>query len=182
MADLFFKVDRQKRNRYINLSISVATFVPKPFTAFQWEGQDSAEKIIRKQQIINENLNNHRISLSAHTPYMSVIEAVLARGDRRLSSVIDTVEQLGGRLEAWDEFFEYERWQQAFEKAGLKKEFYSERKRDEILPWDFIDIGVTKQFLEKEAKKSYSAERSPNCAEKCLGCGAAALMGGKCDV
>lgn len=184
LADLFFKVDRQKRNRYINLSISVATFVPKPFTAFQWEAQDSAENIIRKQQIINNNLNNRRISYSAHTPYMSVIEAVLARGDRRLSTVIDTVEQLGGRLEAWDEFFEFERWQQAFEKAGLKKEFYSERKRDfdEILPWDFIDIGVTKKFLEKEAKKSYSAERSPNCAEKCLGCGAAALMGGKCDV
>lgn len=184
IAQLFYKVDKEKRNRYINISISVATFVPKPFTAFEWEAQDSVETIIKKQQLIASSIKSRKISYSAHKPYMSVIEAVLARGDRRLSEIIEKVEQLGASLEAWDEFFEFSRWQQAFNMSSLKMEFYSERKRDfdEILPWDFIDIGVTKQFLKSEALKAYKAERSENCAQNCLGCGAAKLLGGKCDV
>lgn len=180
----FYDTDQQKRNRYIHIAISLATFIPKPFTAFQWEAQNSEEEILHKQDYLRGRVRNKQISLSYHDCKTSMIEAILARGDRRLAPVIQYVAEHGGRLDAWTEMFSYGRWQEAFRATGVDGDFYSLRKRDfsEILPWDFIDIGVTKEFLMREAQRAYEAETTPNCKEHCSGCGAAKMLGRKCDV
>lgn len=180
----FYDTDKQKRNRYIHIAVSLATFIPKPFTAFQWEAQNSEEEVRRKQDYLYGKVRSKQISLSYHDCRTSMIEAILARGDRRLAPVLAYVASHGGKLDAWTEHFSYERWQKAFEETGVDGDFYSLRKRDfnEILPWDFIDIGVTKEYLKKEAERSYRAQTTQNCKEGCSGCGANALLGRKCDV
>ena len=184
ILDLFFSTDKALRSRYINISISLATFVPKPFTAFQWEPQNDFETVIRKQDFMYSHLTSKKIKLSCHVSKVSMIEALLARGDRRLGKVIESVFRNGGRLEAWSECCDLERWEKALHENGLSLDFYAHRKRsfDEILPWDHINIGVTKEFLKREAQRAYRAETSPNCNEQCLGCGASSLMEGKCHV
>lgn len=184
ILDLFFSIDRSLRSKYITISISLATFVPKPFTAFQWEAQDDFETVTRKQAFMYEHINNKKIKLSCHVSKISMIEALLARGDRRLAPVILDVFRAGGRLEAWSECSNLDLWYRTLAAHGLNLDFYAHRKRafSEILPWDFIDIGVSKEFLIREAKNAYAEKTSPNCKEKCLGCGASALMEGKCHV
>lgn len=182
---IFFGVDKSKRNRYITITSSASVFVPKPFTPFQWEAQDSIDTVLKKQQLLRERFKNIKAQVSLHEPYMSSIEAVLARGDRRLGSVLFELCQSGEKLSAWDEFFDYSRWQAAFEKCGVDPAFYANRKRefDEILPWDFIETGVDKAYLQKEAEKAHAGVTTRNCKEGCTGCGASKLMkGGKCDV
>ncbi len=180
----FYDTDKEKRNRFIKITASVATFIPKPFTAFQWEAQDSREETTRKQQYLWEKVRSKQITVNCHDCRTSMIEAILARGDRRLAPVIAKVAAMGGKLDAWSEMFSYDRWLEAMEACGVDGNFYSLRKRDfdEILPWDFIDIGVTKEYLIREAKKSYAAQTTPNCKEQCTGCGANRMMGRKCDV
>ncbi len=180
----FYDTDKEKRNRFIKITASVATFIPKPFTAFQWEAQDSREETNRKQQYLKEKVRSKQITVNCHDCRTSMIEAILARGDRRLAPVLARVAAMGGKLDAWSEMFSYERWLEAMEACGVDGNFYSLRKRefDEILPWDFIDIGVTKDYLIREAKKSYAAQTTPNCKEQCTGCGANQMMGRKCDV
>ncbi|MBQ8600534.1 MAG: TIGR03960 family B12-binding radical SAM protein [Clostridia bacterium] len=180
----FYDTDKSKRNRFIKIAMSVATFIPKPFTAFQWEAQNTESEIRQKQEYLKKTVGSKQVTLSCHDCRTSLIEAVLARGDRRLAPAIAYVAQNGGRLDAWTEYFSYERWQEAFRAAGIDPDFYSARKRDfeELLPWDFIDIGVTKAYLKKEAERSYRAETTPNCKEQCTGCGANQMMGRKCDV
>lgn len=182
---IFFGVDKSKRNRYITITSSASVFVPKPFTPFQWEAQDSIDTVLEKQALLRERFKNIKAQVALHEPYMSNIEAVLARGDRRLGSVLYRLCESGEKLSAWDEFFDFARWSEAFEKCGIDPAFYANRKRsfDEILPWDFIDTGVTKSYLQKEAQKAYDAKTTRNCKEGCTGCGASSLMkGGKCDV
>lgn len=182
---IFFGVDKQKRNRYITITSSAAVFVPKPFTPFQWEAQDTIETVLEKQSLLSERFKTIKAQINMHEPYMSHIEAVLARGDRRLGPVLLELCKNGERLSAWDEFFDYSAWTAAFEKCSVDPAFYANRKRefDEILPWDFIEIGVTKKYLEKEAKNAYAEKTTRNCKEGCTGCGAQTLLkGGECDV
>lgn len=184
VVDIFFSVDKSKRNRHVTITSSASIFVPKPFTAFQWEAQDTFEQIFEKQSLLREKFRGIKAQIALHEPYMSEIEAVLARGDRRLGAVLFEMSKSGARLEAWDEFFDRDAWSAAFEKCGADKDFYAHRRRgfDEILPWDFIDAGVTKAYLQKEAMNAYAEKTTRNCAEGCTGCGASRLMeGGKCD-
>lgn len=185
VVDIFFSVDKSKRNRYVAITSSASVFVPKPFTPFQWESQDTIETVEQKQALLKEKFKDIRANIAMHEPFMSNIEAVLARGDRRLGKALAKLCETGARLDAWDEYFDFESWTRAFEDTGIDPAFYANRKRsfDEILPWDFIDAGVSKEYLKKEAEKAYSAVTTRNCKEGCTGCGASKLMeGGKCDV
>ncbi len=185
VMDIFFSVDKQKRNRRVTVTSSASIFVPKPFTPFQWEAQDTFDEVYKKQSLLRERFKTIRAQLALHEPYMSAIEAVLARGDRRLGPVLLNLCNSGARLDAWDEYFDSDAWDKAFEECGVDKAFYANRKREfsEILPWDFINVGVTKAFLQKEAQKAYESVTTQNCKENCSGCGAQKLLcGGKCDV
>ncbi len=185
VMDIFFSVDKNKRNRRVTVTSSASIFVPKPFTPFQWEAQDDFDTIFAKQSLLRERFKTIRAQIAMHEPYMSAIEAVLARGDRRLGAVLYELCCSGARLEAWDECFDYEMWQSAFEKCGIDPKFYANRKREfsEILPWDFIKVGVTKEYLQKEAECAYCEKTTHNCKEGCTGCGASKLLeGGHCDV
>ena len=180
----FYDTDKAKRNRFIKITASVATFIPKPFTPFQWEAQDSEEESNRKQIYLQNKVRTKQITVNCHDTATSMIEAILARGDRRLAAVIEEVAKQGGKLDAWTEHFSYDRWKKAMEVTGVNGNFYSLRKREfeELLPWDFIDIGVTKDYLIREAKRAYAAQTTQNCKEGCSGCGANAMIGRKCDV
>jgi radical SAM family uncharacterized protein len=173
IVDLYYSIPREK-GRSVLVTISLATFVPKPFTPFQWEPQISLEEIERKQNIIKKIIyGSKRIHLNWHDSRTSVMEGVFARGDRRLSQVLINAWKDGGKLDAWDEHFNFNRWQKALADAGLTAEEYANRRRpfDETLPWDIIDIGITKAFLIHECEKAYNAETTPNCKVKCAGCG-----------
>ncbi len=179
IVDLFYKNPNRQKGKSFSLSASVACFVPKPFTAFQWEPQDSLETLIEKQRFLKNYPKSKKITISVHKPYTSFMEGVFARGDRRLSKVIETAYKNGSVFDSWDEHFNFERWMESFEKEGLSPEFYANRRRDfdEIMPWDVIDARITKEFLKREAEKAYKAQTSPNCREKCLACGAGCKNG-----
>ena len=175
----YYKLPKPERPRGVSVTISVACFVPKPFTPFQWERQDSFDSLIEKQRHLAECITDKKIRYTYHDAKVSRIEAILARGDRRLSAVIARAVELGANLEAWDEFFDYDRWITALADCGIDPDFYTTRgfAEDEILPWDMIDIGVTKEYLLRERKNAYEAKTTPSCAEKCNGCGANKLGG-----
>ena len=170
---------KPERPRGVSVTISVACFVPKPFTPFQWEAQDSYESLVEKQRHLAECITDKKIRYTYHDAKVSRVEAILARGDRRVGKAIARAVELGANLEAWDEFFDYDRWMQSFADAGLDPDFYTTRGfgEDEILPWDMIDIGVTKAFLLRERKNAYAEKTTPSCAEQCSGCGANKLGG-----
>ncbi len=185
VMDIFFSVDREKRNRRVTVTSSASIFVPKPFTPFQWEAQDDFDTIFEKQGLLRERFKTIRAQIAMHEPYMSRIEAVLARGDRRLGAVLYEMSKTGARLEAWDECFDNTAWDNAFEKCGVDPAFYANRKREfsEILPWDFIKVGVTKAYLQREAERAYDGQTTQNCKQGCTGCGASKLLeGGSCNV
>ncbi len=173
--------DRPK-GRGVNVNISVASFVPKPFTPFQWEAQDDLDTIVRKQELLKENVNTKKINIGWNDPRMSFLEGVFARGDRRLSKVIFNAYRLGCKFDSWDDQFDFEKWLLAFSQAGLDPAFYANRKRsfNEVFPWDHMDYGVPKSFFEKENKRAHEGLTTPNCREKCNACGAAKLTGGVC--
>ena len=176
----FFKTSPEKGKRPM-VTISVSSFVPKPFTPFQWARQNEMDELREKQVALKEEINSKFIKYNWHESTLSVLEGVFARGDRRLSKVIEIAVKKGCKFDGWDEFFLSEKWEEAFEEAGLSPEFYRrERSYDEILPWDKIDIGVTKEFLMKENENAKKAIVTPNCREKCSGCGAACFKGGVC--
>ena len=175
----YYKLPKPERPRGVSVTISVACFVPKPFTPFQWERQDTFDSLVEKQRHLAECITDKKIRYTYHDAKVSRIEAILARGDRRLSAAIAKAVELGANLEAWDEFFDYDRWMAAFDACGIDPDFYTTRgfAEDEILPWDMIDIGVTKEFLLRERRNAYEAKTTPSCAEKCSGCGANKLGG-----
>ena len=175
----YYKLPKPERPRGVSVTISVACFVPKPFTPFQWERQDTFDSLVEKQRHLAECITDKKIRYTYHDAKVSRIEAILARGDRRLSAAIAKAVELGANLEAWDEFFDYDRWMAAFNACGIDPDFYTTRgfAEDEILPWDMIDIGVTKEFLLRERRNAYEAKTTPSCAEKCSGCGANKLGG-----
>lgn len=172
----------RKGPKRINITMSTACFVPKPFTPFQWEPQDTEEQLSRKQHMVADHITTRKISYHYHGYRTSFLEAVFARGDRRLCDVLELAHKKGCRLDGWDEEFLYDKWMEAFEECGVDPAFYACRRRDyeEVLPWDHIDIGVEKAFFVSESKKAHEGITSPNCREACMGCGANRLIGGKC--
>ena len=186
-ATFFDTVPKERRvNGRVQIVASTSFFVPKPFTPFQWASQCTKDEFIEKayltRKAISEQLNQKSIKYNWHEADASVLEGVLARGDRRLCEVIRRVYAKGSFYDAWSEFYDNERWLDTIEECGLSVDFYTHRERslDEILPWDFIDCGVTKEFLKREWEKAQREEVSANCKLKCQGCGAAKFGGGIC--
>ena len=175
----YFAIPKPERPKGIGVTISVSCFVPKPFTPFQWEKQDTYDELIKKQEHLRSCITDRRIKYTYHDAKVSFIEAVLARGDRRLAPAIAYLAEQGRMFDAWDEFFDYDAWIDAFDKCGVDPAFYTSRGfgLDEVLPWDIIDIGVTKAYLKRERDKAYKGETTPSCQEMCSGCGANKLGG-----
>ena len=183
ICDLFYQNPNRPRGRHIQISISCATFVPKPFTPFEFEPQATEEEIKHKQEVLlDATRGNRNVNVSWSKYKISVLEAVLARGDRRISSVIYDAWKSGCKFDSWDEYYNYNAWCEAFVKNGLDMNFYACRKReyDEFFPWECFDYYVTKQFLIRENKTAHEAVTTPNCREKCAGCGVSKCIGGPC--
>lgn len=179
----FYKNPDKPKGKGVTVSISVASFVPKPFTPFQWEPQDTMEQLVAKQKYLMENVHTHKIQVSWHQSQTSFLEGVFARGDRKLCDVIEAAWRKGCKFDGWDEYFRFDKWMEAFEACGVDPAFYSNRRREfsEILPWDHLDYGIRKEFLIEENQKAHESVTTPNCRQKCAACGAARLNGGKCD-
>ena len=172
------------KQRGVRITVSTSYFVPKPHTAFQWEPQITREEYERRVQLLRETMTTKTVTYNWHDGQASFIEAVLARGDRRLGNVLETVWRKGGHLDAWEEYFSLERWQEAFAECGVDPGFYAYRRRekDEIMPWDMISSGVTREYLWREHENAVAGVTTPDCRTRCNGCGANKLVGGKCDV
>ena len=169
----YFKVPKDQRARGLRVTVSASTFVPKPFTPFQWAAQDTIDEIQRKQGVLRHALNVKGVTFNWHEPYLSFLEACFARGDRRLGKVLLQAYRKGCILDGWSETFRFDAWMDAFRECGLDPAFYANRVRekDEILPWDHIDSGITKQFLWHEKEKSEQALTTRDCRQGCNGCG-----------
>ena len=185
IIDLFYQTDNKPKNRGVEISISVACFVPKPFTPFQFFGQDSVEEFKAKQAYLLECIGkNKKIRVSYHDSNVSFLEAVFARGDRRLSKIIEQAYQSGCIFDGWTETFNFNKWKEIFDKNNFDMNFYANRDREfnEINPWDHIDYGVTKDFLIDDYKRSLDAITNMPCNKKCYNCGANKLLGRACFV
>lgn len=183
VVEIYYHLPQRPKGKSVTVSVSASSFVPKPFTPFQWEPQATSEELHKKQKLLLGNVHSRKISISFHNTDMTLLEGVFARGDRRLGQVLEEAVKNGARFDSWDEHFHMEYWLNAFSACNLDPAFYANRRRsyDELLPWDFIDAGIRKPFLKAENEKAKLAETSPNCREKCGACGANALNGGKCD-
>ena len=179
-------VPKEKRHGKVQIVVSTSFFVPKPFTPFQWAPMYTEQDFIDKAKVVKEEiraqLNQKSIKYNWHEPDVTTLEGFLARGDRRASEVILKSYEKGALYDAWSESFRYDIWKEAFAETGIDIEFYTlrERSTDEILPWDFIDAGVTKEFLIREWKQAKGEVVTPNCRQKCAGCGARRYKGGVC--
>ncbi len=173
VVDAFYDTDKKLRNKNVQVVVSTSCFVPKPFTPFQWTGQLTTDEFKRRQNLLKESIKNRKIKYNWHDPSLSFLEAVFARGDRRLGKVLKRAWELGCRFDSWSDSFEPELWKQAFEESGVNPDFYALRQRDfdEILPWDFIDIGISKDFLRLEYEKALIENTSVNCKLGCENCG-----------
>ena len=186
IAERYYEIPKDQRNGKCQITVSTSFFVPKPFTPFQWVSMDSRDSFLEKAKIVNheikEQLNRKSIKYNWHEADVTVLEGLLARGDRRVGKAIRRAYELGALYDAWSETFHYEYWQRAFAETGIDMDFYTSRERtaEEILPWDFIDIGVTKAFLLREWERSKEEQATPNCRTQCAGCGAARYRGGVC--
>lgn len=184
IAELVYKVIQAWKENAVNkkrgLRVHVATayFVPKPHTPFQWEQQITPQEYLRRCKLLKDHFYSKSIEYDYHSPELSRLEAVFARGDRRLGAVIEEAVKQGARLDGWDEYFDYGIWHRAFQTCGIDEAFYTTRGYDEqeILPWDTIDVGVTKKFLLKERARAYQSLVTPDCRHGCAGCGANALL------
>ena len=186
IARRYYEIPKDQRNGKCQIVVSTSFFVPKPFTPFQWSSMFTAKEYITKAHTVNlevkEQLNRKSIKYNWHEADVTVMEGVFARGDRRTSKVIMEAYRLGCLYDAWSDGYDNEKWMQAFENCGIDIDFYTRRNRtlDEIFPWDFIDIGVTKKFLIKEWERAQKGEVTPNCRMSCSGCGAGIYGGGVC--
>jgi radical SAM family uncharacterized protein len=187
IAALYYDtVPKENRTGKCQITISTSFFIPKPFTPFQWAGMFSPEEYLTRAHMLNDHvkkqLNRKSISYKWHEADVTVLEGVLARGDRKVASAIRYVYEHGGIFDAWSEFFDYQRWLDAFEACDISMDFYAlrERPEDELFPWDFLDIGVTKEFLLREWHTAHEETVTPNCRMRCSGCGAREFKGGVC--
>ena len=184
IAELVYKVilawkeHAVNKKRGLRVHVATAYFVPKPHTPFQWEQQISPQEYLRRCKLLKEHFYSKSIEYDYHSPDLSRLEAVFARGDRRLGPVIEEAVNMGARLDGWDEYFRYDIWQEAFRKCGVDPNFYTVRGygEEELLPWDMIDVGVTKKFLLRERKRAYADTVTPDCRKGCAGCGANCLL------
>ena len=190
IADLVWKIIKTwketatNKKRGLSINLATAFFVPKPFTPFQWEAQITPEEYMRRVHLLQESIHSRSVDYRYHGSDLSYLEAVLARGDRRLAPVLEYAMRHGARLDGWDEYFDYQIWQEAFEACGVDPAFYAQRsyEKDEVLPWQTIDVGVRREFLWHEREMAYRSEITPDCRSQCSGCGANCLEGGvKCD-
>ena len=180
-----FRQYGKNKARGVRVSVGVSTFIPKAQTPFQWAAQTEREEVLRKQRLLMDSLKIKNVTYSLHNFDSGFIEAVLARGDRKLSYVLEKAWEKGSRLDGWDECYSLDRWMSAFEECGIDPAFYANRspEKDEILPWDHIFSGVTKSYLWSEYQNGINGNATPDCKAGCRGCGALSLTGGgKCDV
>lgn len=186
IAEEYYEIPKDQRNGKVQINVSTSFFVPKPFTPFQWAPMFREEDFVEKAKIvkgeIRSQLNQRSIKYSWHEPDVTILEGFLARGDRRSSRVIQKAYEKGALYDAWSESFRYDIWKEAFKETGVDIDFYTLRTRDtsEILPWDFIDAGITKKFLIREWEQAQKETVTPNCRQKCSGCGAKRYGGGVC--
>ena len=184
IADLVYKIiptwkeHASNKKRGLRVHVATAFFVPKPHTPFQWEQQITPEEYLRRCKLLKSHFYSKSIEYNYHEPDLSRLESVVARGDRRIGPVLAEAVRLGARLDGWDEYFNNDIWMQAFENCGVDKSFYTTRgyAEDELLPWDHIDVGVSKKFLLRERCQAYAGKVTPDCREGCAGCGANALL------
>ena len=184
IAELVYKViqtwkaNATNKKRGLRVHVATAYFVPKPFTPFQWEQQITPQEYLRRCKLLKDHFYSKSIEYDYHSPDLSRLEAVFARGDRRLGQVIETAVKNGARLDGWDEYFNYAKWYDAFKTCGIEESFYTTRGygEEEILPWDTIDIGVTKKFFLRERNQAYAGKVTPDCRHGCAGCGANCLL------
>ena len=184
IADLVYKVIKTwqahatNKKRGLRVHVATAFFVPKPHTPFQWEAQITQEEYLRRCKLLKSHFYSKSIEYNYHTPDLSRLEAVMARGDRRLGPVIEEAARLGARLDGWDEYFRYDLWLDAFKTCGIDPNFYTVRGfgEEEVLAWDGIDVGVNKKFLLRERHRAYESKITPDCREGCAGCGANCLL------
>ena len=190
IADLVWKIIKTwketatNKKRGLSINLATAFFVPKPFTPFQWEAQITPEEYMRRVHLLQEAIRSKTVDYRYHGSDLSYLEAVLARGDRRLAPVLEYAVRHGARLDGWDEYFDYQIWEEAFAACGVDPAFYAQRAygREEALPWQTIDVGVRPEFLWQERELAYQSQITPDCRTKCSGCGANCLEGGvKCD-
>ena len=182
IIDLYYTIENRPKGRGVQVSISTATFVPKPFTPFQFEAQDTKEMIEHKQKLLVSSVKTKKIKVSWHDPNVSMLEAVLAKGDRRLSQVIYKAWQKGCKFDSWSEHYKYDKWLEAFDECNISPEFYANRQRpyDEILPWDHLDYYVSKEFFVRENQTARAGKTTPNCRQRCSACGLVKETGVKC--
>ena len=190
IADLVYKVllcwkeHASNKKRALRIHVATAFFVPKPHTPFQWEQQITPEEYLRRCKLLKSHLYSKSVEYNYHEPYLSRLEAVMARGDRRVGPVLEAALERGARLDGWDEFFDYSAWMDAFKACGVDPDHYTVRGfgESEVLPWDTIDVGVRKDFLLREKHRAYEAKVTPDCRGGCSGCGADRLLWEvKCD-
>lgn len=173
VSQAFYSMPKEKREKGLRLSVSASSFVPKPWTPFQWVGQATKDEIIRKQQFLRSALKGIRgVEFAYHAPNLSVLEAVVARGDRRIADVLVAAYRNGARFDSWDEHFKLDAWNRAFESCGIDPAYYANRERsiDEALPWEHLDMLVTMRYLASEREKAYEAKVTKDCRKGCNGC------------
>ena len=184
IADLVYRIIQKwkelgsNKKRGLRVHVATAYFVPKPHTPFQWEKQITPQEYLRRCKLLKDHFYSKSIEYDYHSPDLSRLEAVFARGDRRLGPVIETAVRSGAMLDGWDEYFNYAKWYAAFRQCGIEEDFYTVRGygEEEILPWDTIDVGVKKKFLLRERRRAYEGVVTPDCRHGCAGCGANALL------
>ena len=183
VVEEFYNNPDKPKGKTVSVSAGVSSFVPKPCTPFQWEPQATREEITAKQQMLKDTVTSKKITFRFHTTDQIFLEAILARGDRKLCNVIEYAWKNGCTFDSWDDKFKYDTWMEAFEKCGINTEFYANRRRsyEEVLPWDHINSGIKKSFLIEENEKAKKAQTSKHCREQCNACGSNKLNGGKCD-
>ncbi len=182
VVDTYYQTPNRAKGKSVRVTVSASSFVPKPFTPFQWEPQDTIDDIHKKQEHIKESITTKKLQFNYHDADTSFLEAVFARGDRRLNRVMELACERGFHFDGWNDCFDLQKWLELFEECNIDPAFYANRRRsfDEILPWDHIDYGVTKSFLIKECQKAYQNTTTPHCRQKCSGCGAAKYGEGVC--
>ena len=182
VVDAYYDNPNKSKGRAVSVTLSTAAFVPKPFTPFQWEPQDTIEMFRKKQRHLVSSVKTKKITCHYHDADTGFLEAVFARGDRRLCQVLEEAQKRGFHFDGWSDFFSLSKWMDIFADCGIDPTFYANRKREftEILPWDHLDYGIKKSFLINECKKAYANTTTPNCREKCSACGANCFNGGIC--
>jgi radical SAM superfamily enzyme YgiQ (UPF0313 family) len=184
IADLVYKIIQtwkdtaSNKKRGLRVHVATAFFVPKPHTPFQWEQQITPDEYLRRARLLKSHLYSKSVEYNYHAPDLSRLEAVMARGDRRVGPVIEEAAKRGAKLDGWDEYFSYAIWLQAFEACGVDPDYYTIRQmhEDDVLAWDTIDVGVSKRFLACERRRAYQGVVTPDCRQGCSGCGANKLL------